>query len=409
MVDREPSTAPGDLLTPHPVAGVRPLPDNALMRTDVDAFLCRLAQELRPRTDESVDAMLRNTHTELPELWRYDEIAALAAEETAGHVTAFLDALEHGLDAAEVAAPPQSVELARRFARNGVPISTLLRAYRLGHVALLQLIQAEAPRLTDDPELINAAALRLMAAGFAYVDRGSVRVVSAYQEERDRRLQRRLILANEAGRRIGTTLDIGRTAQELADVGTDDFAGLVTVDLLVSVVDDEDPSPPSGPSLLRRVAQRSVPGDGTTEFPVPIGRTHTYPAESESAHALATGTPVLHRVGASDFSYDERGGPASGDFHSVLLLPLLARGETLGLVQFLRTGGSPLRRGRSPSRPGDRRQSGGVHRQRPPVHPRAFHSAHPPAQPAAAARGGTVRRHRGLALPAQWIPRRRGR
>ncbi|MFF9853943.1 ATP-binding SpoIIE family protein phosphatase [Streptomyces litmocidini] len=311
------------------------------MRSDVDAFLCRLAQEFRPRTDESVGILLRYTRSELPEPWRYEEIAALAAEETAGHVVAFLDALEHGVDATEAAVPPQSLELARRFARSGVPISTLLRAYRLGHVALLQLIQAEVPGLTDDPELINAAAIRLMAAGFAYVDRNSARVVAAYQEERDRRLQRRLLLANEAGRRIGTTLDIGRTAQELADVGTDDFAGLVTVDLLVSVLDDEGAPPPSGPSPLRRVAQRSVPDDGTTEFPVPTGRTHTYPAESETARALATGTPVLHRVGASDSSYDERGGPARGDSHSVLLLPLVARGETLGLVQFFRTGNSP--------------------------------------------------------------------
>ncbi|MEU5241758.1 hypothetical protein AB0G66_33860 [Streptomyces lydicus] len=111
------------------------------------------------------------------------------------------------------------------------------------------------PRLTGDPELINAVAMQLMVEGFAYVDRSSVRAVSAYQEERDRWLQRRLLLTNEASRRIGTTLDIGRTAQELADVGTDDVAGWVTVDLLASVIDDEGTSPPPGPSLLRRVAR----------------------------------------------------------------------------------------------------------------------------------------------------------
>ncbi|MEU9994005.1 SpoIIE family protein phosphatase [Streptomyces sp. NPDC050848] len=310
------------------------------MRTDVDALLCRLAQELRPRTDESVDAMLRYTRSRLPEPWTYEDITALAAEETTGHVVTFLDVLEHGLDAAEVAASPQSVELARRFARSGVPISTLLRGYRLGHVALLRLIQAEVPSLTDDPELINAAALRLMEAAFAYVDRSSAHIVTAYQEERDRRLQRRLILTNEAGRRIGTTLDIGRTCQELVDVGTDGFAGLTTVDLLASVLDDEDASPPSEPSPLRRVAQGSVPDDGTEEFPVPTGRTHIYPVESEPARALATGTPALSRVGVSDASYDASGGHPHGEFHSAMLLPLVARGETLGLVQFFRTGSS---------------------------------------------------------------------
>ncbi|MFB6827514.1 hypothetical protein ACFCXJ_00915 [Streptomyces hydrogenans] len=204
------------------------------MRTDVDTLLHRLAQQLRPRTEESVETLLRYTRGELSEPWGYDEVADLVAEETAGHVVAFLDLLEHGADAAEAAPPPQSLELARRLARSGVPISTLLRGYRLGHVALLQLVQTEVLTLTDDPELVNAAALRLMAAGFGYVDRSSAHVVAAYQEERDRRLQRRLLLANEAGRRIGTTLDIDRTAQELADVGADGFADLAAVDPAVA-------------------------------------------------------------------------------------------------------------------------------------------------------------------------------
>ncbi|MFB6703320.1 SpoIIE family protein phosphatase [Streptomyces sp. NPDC056333] len=314
------------------------------MRTDVDAFLCRLAQELRPRTNESGEALLQRMRSELPELSQYEDIGALAPEELAGHVATFLDVLEHGLDASEVAAPPQSLEIARSFARNGVPISTLLYAYRLGHVGLLELIQAEVPRLTGDPELINAAAMRLTAAGFAYVDRSSADVVAAYQEERDRRLQRRLLLTNEASRRIGTTLDIGRTAQELADVGTDDFAGLVTVDLLVSVLDDEDTYQPSEPSLLRRVARRSASGDAV-ESPATSGRTHTYPAESEPARVLATGRPALHRVASSDppawwaADSDSHGrADTPGGFHSILLLPLLARGETLGLVQFFRAG-----------------------------------------------------------------------
>ncbi|WP_327420484.1 SpoIIE family protein phosphatase [Streptomyces sp. NBC_01230] len=314
------------------------------MRTDVDAFLCRLAQELRPRTNESGEALLQRMRSELPELSQYEDIGALAPEELAGHVAAFLDVLEHGLDASEVAAPPQSLEIARSFARNGVPISTLLYAYRLGHVGLLELIQAEVPRLTGDPELINAAAMRLTAAGFAYVDRSSADVVAAYQEERDGRLQRRLRLTNEASRRIGTTLDIGRTAQELADVGTDDFAGLVTVDLLVSVLDDEDTYQPSEPSLLRRVAQRSASGDDA-ESPATSGRTHTYPAESEPARVLAMSRPALHRVASSAppawwaaDSDDHGGADTPGSFHSILLLPLLARGETLGLVQFYRAG-----------------------------------------------------------------------
>ncbi|MCT4353417.1 SpoIIE family protein phosphatase [Streptomyces sp. Je 1-79] len=311
------------------------------MATDVDAFLRRLAQELRPRVNESADVLLRRMRSELPELWRYDDLSPMAVEETAGHVTAFLDVLEHGLDVTQARTPPSAVEVARRFARSGVPISKLLRAYRLGHVSLLQLAQSTAAGLTDDWELINASWLRLIAMGFEYVDRASEQVVAAYQQERDRRLQRRLVLTNEASRRIGTTLDTARTAQELADVGVDDFADLVTVDLLESLLQAEGAHLPSGPSVLRRIAQQSVL-EGCPDSAIAAGRTHTYPEECHPARALASGQPLLLRIMDTGvpawWSPDpERSGALSvPGIHSVLVLPLLARGSTLGLAQFFR-------------------------------------------------------------------------
>ncbi|AIS01708.1 SpoIIE family protein phosphatase [Streptomyces glaucescens] len=300
------------------------------MGTDVDAFLRRLAQALRPRAHQSADVLLRVLRAELPEMWKDDELSLVALEETAGHVTAFLDMLEHGLDISEIETPASAPEVARRFARRGVPVSTLLRAYRLGHVSLLQMIQREATRLTGDWELINAAGMRLIATGFEYVDRGSEQVVAAYQEERDRLLRRRLLLTNEASRRIGTTLDTVRTARELAEVGTDDFADLVTVDLFESVLQDDGTPPP----VLRRVAQHPDP-QGGGEPAVAPGRTHTYPAGSEPAHALVTGQPLLrHRTRPDAPEHD--GGPSAPGAHTALLLPLRARGNTLGLAQFFR-------------------------------------------------------------------------
>jgi hypothetical protein len=149
---------------------------------DVDAFLRRLAEELRPRAEESADLLLRRLRVDMPELWEHEEIAELALEETAGHIARFLDVLEGRIDATEVEVPPEALEVARQAARSGVPISRLLRSYRLGHMVLVQLIQGEAARLTDDWELRNAAASRLVGAAFAYVDRGSEQVVAAYQE-----------------------------------------------------------------------------------------------------------------------------------------------------------------------------------------------------------------------------------
>ncbi|MFC9279843.1 SpoIIE family protein phosphatase [Streptomyces collinus] len=321
------------------------------MDTDADVFLRRLAHELRPRADESVEVMLRRMRGELPELWQCEDIAALAARETAGHVATFLDVLEHGPDTTAAAdgtadgtagrVPSEALEVGRRFARSGVPVTKLLRAFRLGHLSLLELIQSEAGRLTSDPELVNEATLRLLETAFAYVDRGSEEVVAAYQEERDRRLQRRLMLTNEASRRIGTTLDTARTAEELAEVGTDEFADLVVVDLLETVLHENGACPPSDAPLLRRIAQRSVLEDSADPASA-TGHTHTYPEGTDPARVLATGRPLLGRAA----SLDGQAGPAPSrngahaadgrGLHSMLLVPLRARGRPLGLAQFFR-------------------------------------------------------------------------
>ncbi|MEU0442030.1 MULTISPECIES: ATP-binding SpoIIE family protein phosphatase [unclassified Streptomyces] len=293
----------------------------------VDAFLRRLARELRPRVAEAADVLLLRLRGDMPELWEHEDVAALALEETAGHLTRFLDILDGRTDIADVQAPPEALEVARRAARRGVPISRLLRAYRLGHMILIQLVQGEADRLTDDRELMNEAATRLVETAFAYVDRGSEQVVAAYQRERDRRMQRQLLLANEAGRRIGTSLDTARTAEELAEFGTEDFADVVTVDLLDRLLRDDGSAVPDAAESaqpLRRIAQSSVREDDANPA-IATGSTHTCPPESEEAQVMATGRPKLHR--------STRPGSAHG---SALLLPLRARGTTLGLARFLR-------------------------------------------------------------------------
>ncbi|MFJ2645265.1 hypothetical protein ACIO1C_00770 [Streptomyces sp. NPDC087420] len=64
-------------------------------------------------------------------------------------------------------------------------------------------------------------------------------VVCRLREEQHKRLRKltisraRLRLLSEAGRRVGSTLDVSRTAAELADVAVPEFADLSRVDLLV--------------------------------------------------------------------------------------------------------------------------------------------------------------------------------
>ncbi|MFF9498804.1 SpoIIE family protein phosphatase [Streptomyces sp. NPDC014656] len=310
------------------------------MGTEVDAFLGRLARHLRPQVKRLAGLLLQRLNGEFPELWENADVEALTLEETDQHVTALLDLLEARPGASAPGAPPTALDLGRLYARRGLPVTRLLRAYRLGHLGLLERMQAEAARLTGDWHLIHLVSMRLVALGFDYVDHSSEEVVAAYQEERDRLLQRRFALTDRASRLIGTTLDITRTAEELTEVCTEDFADLVTVDLFDSALDETGTASPE-PLTQRRVAQRSVL-DGCPESPLRVGETHAYPDGSEPVRALTTGRSVLRHVtgaGAPPWMApsESHGRVLRGlGLHSVLLVPLHARGDALGLVQFVR-------------------------------------------------------------------------
>ncbi|MFD5595636.1 SpoIIE family protein phosphatase [Streptomyces griseorubiginosus] len=310
------------------------------MGTDAHAFLSDLARGLTPRADQMVHVMLQHLRSELPEVWKYEDIASVAPAALSEHIAAGLDFLEHGLAMAEVRTPPAAIEFARRLAEHGVPISQLLRVYRLVHADLLDQLYTETARAAGSQELINATTVALSAMAFEYVDRTSEQTVAAYQRERDHWLQRRLIVINEAGTRIGTTLDTTRTAQELADVGADHLADLVVVDLLSGALQEEETYAAAGPATLRRIAAAASEG---CPAPAPgTGQTHTYPEDSEPAHVLATGAPLRLPLTADGvpawlaMSTDRARCLRALNPHSLLLVPLWARGSPLGLAQFVR-------------------------------------------------------------------------
>ncbi|MEV8097238.1 SpoIIE family protein phosphatase [Kitasatospora sp. NPDC085879] len=157
------------------------------------------------------------------------------------------------------------------------------------------------------------------------------------------RARRRLALVNAAGLRIGTTLDVTRTAQELADVATEDFADFTSVDLLDSVFLGTEPGtrPATGPAVFRRAAEQSVL-IGCPESAVQPGQTDHLPADSPMTRALATGRPSRHRVDDPDIQRWLTVDPvraqriAESGTHSLIIAPLLARGTTLGITLFAR-------------------------------------------------------------------------
>src|SRR5215469_3593371 len=103
------------------------------------------------------------------------------------------------------------------------------------------------------------------------------------------RNQRRLALADEASARIGTTLDITRTAQELLDVAIPRLADAGAVDLLATVIDG-DRRPHNQELRLHRAALR-WPADSPLPGYLPPAWLETDPAKLIHQH-LAPGLPV---------------------------------------------------------------------------------------------------------------------
>ncbi|MER7480698.1 SpoIIE family protein phosphatase [Streptomyces sp. NPDC126510] len=156
--------------------------------------------------------------------------------------------------------------------------------------------------------------------------------------------RRRLAVINEASLRIGSTLDVTRTAEEMAEVAvTAGFADFVTVDLLESVArgDEPGPLPPDSPVMLRRSAQRSVL-EGCPESVVAPGGAIRYPVGTLPLRTLAAERGARHRPGDPDLLEWLESSPDRAEtvsrylIHSVMMVPLRARGVTLGMVHFLR-------------------------------------------------------------------------
>lgn len=122
--------------------------------------------------------------------------------------------------------------------------------------------------------------------------------------------QNRLALLVEAGRRIGTTLDVAITAQEIVDVAVPLFASAVQVDLAPPVLEGGEPVTgwPGGGGFLRVAGAQ--PGAGRQAV--------DYPPGSPQLRSLASGGKVID--------------------DDALVVPLRASGGLLGLVTFTRSG-----------------------------------------------------------------------
>ncbi|NNN33853.1 SpoIIE family protein phosphatase [Streptomyces sp. S3(2020)] len=188
-------------------------------------------------------------------------------------------------------------------------------------------------------------------------DTGDVCAVgmAAFDSSEQHWARQRLAVLDEAAVRLGRSLDLTRTAQELVDLVVPRFADFASVDLFQTVMEGDEPASADGWAdlvSLRRVAHVSLE-PGTPEAAVELGGTDFHPPYSPLVRALRAGEAVLSAKGDPGLERWLQGDAARAvrlregrtrglGVTSVLAVPLIARGATLGVATLLRTRPDPF-------------------------------------------------------------------
>jgi PAS domain S-box-containing protein len=227
-------------------------------------------------------------------------------------------------------APDADVVLAERILAEEV----INRGVSVSNVPMERTVAGErrvlswsAERMMDNGEVVGAVVSVTDVTDRVQADRAL------------RRANARLDLLQRAGCQVGTTLDIFRTARELADLAVPGLADRVAVELREEVLQGEDP--PSDPGVLqvRRVAVRDAATRSTVGFAV--GDLITVPVASVTGLAAWQGEPFLARNWTEmstqvQFTSDHAQALLSRGVHTLMLVPLFARGVMLGMAAFCR-------------------------------------------------------------------------
>ncbi|GGS55944.1 SpoIIE family protein phosphatase [Streptomyces violaceus] len=156
--------------------------------------------------------------------------------------------------------------------------------------------------------------------------------------------RRRLALIADASGRIGTSLDLDRTARELADVAVPELADIAAVDLLDAVVQGRRTSlGPAESAVIRALAVQGYDSAEALEAADPPGQVARYAPDRLVTECVRTARPVmLPQVKDEDLPRIARSTEAAkllgrAGVHSYLAVPLIARGEVLGALDLKRT------------------------------------------------------------------------
>jgi DNA-binding PucR family transcriptional regulator len=153
-----------------------------------------------PEAAKQLSVVAENVGSQLPEVSRdiekyvIAEIPELRGDATlikilqatiAENAATLLHVFENDMPLDKIEGPAAALEYARRLAQRDIPLSTLIRAHRIGNWRFLQWCLDELNRQDADDELSTATNRRMLQMSFGYNDRITEQVIVVYQQERD--------------------------------------------------------------------------------------------------------------------------------------------------------------------------------------------------------------------------------
>jgi hypothetical protein len=152
----------------------------------------------------------------------------------------------------------------------------------------------------------------------------------------------------EAADRIGTTLDLPRTAREVADVAVPTFSDVIAIFVFERLLAADEPVVPQaghGAVMRRLVTRLAGQPAAVTDSLLRPGEVIVFGDDSPSFRAMHTRSPVLFDrlddESAERISRRPGGHELASGWASFLSVPLVARGVVLGCATFGRAPQSP--------------------------------------------------------------------
>ncbi|MGK5500990.1 SpoIIE family protein phosphatase [Streptomyces sp. URMC 125] len=352
----------GEVVTEEIVGTLGPLVQAVVPVTDGDGTVVGLVS-----AGITIDKVSSGVQDQLPLLFGAAAAALLLSMAGTAVVGRRLLRQTHGLGPAEMARMYEHHDAVLHAVREGVLI--------IGAGGRLVLANDEARRLLDLPpdaegrhvreldlsprttrllvsqrpavDEVHMVGDRMLAVNQQPTDRhgGPPGSVATFRDSTELRVlsesaeaaRRRLKLLYDAGNGIGTTLDMVRTAGELAEAAVPRFADFVTVDLADAVLRGDEPA--GGTADMRRAAAA-----GIRDVPAfyPTGESITFLPSTPQARGYRLGHAVLESDLSTAPGWRRQDPERARDVlaegvHSLVAVPLKARGIVLGVATFWRS------------------------------------------------------------------------